>query len=182
VEQAADDEDFRQEIPDDPVTQHGMSEAAEKVLAVRKDQHLQWFKKLKKSSGMGNHHRHGFRINHGGSLDPHHLFMINTVAAVDNREETNPDLEETEAREDGELNATVAEQRPKKGRVKYYDRRQQLELVLAAQELSGIDDREDRAEMEEEGDEVRSFDIWLDANSLALLREGMLPEMIELEE
>jgi hypothetical protein len=131
VEQAADDEDFREEIPDDPVTQHGTSEAAEKVLAIRKGQQLQWFEKLKKSSGMGNHHRHGFGIKHGGSLDPHHLFMIDAVDAVDNREESNPDLEETEAREDGELDVTVAEQRPKKGRVKYYDRQQQLELVLA---------------------------------------------------
>ncbi len=182
MEQAADDEDFRQEIPDDLVTQHGTSEATEKVLAVRKNQHLQWFMKLKRSSGMGNHHKRGLRINHGGSLDPHHLFMIDAVDAVDSREEANPDMEEAEAREDEELDATVAEQRPKKGQVKYYDRRQQLELVLAAQELSGIDDRKDRAEMEEEGDEVRSSDIWLDANYLALLREGMLPEMIELEE
>ncbi len=70
---------------------------------------------------MGNHHRRGFRINHGGGLDPHHLFMIDAVDAVDNREETNPDMEESEAREDGELDATDAEQRPKKGQVKYYD-------------------------------------------------------------
>ncbi len=131
---------------------------------------------------MGDHHRRGFRINHGGSLGPHHLFMLDAVDADDSRKETNPDMEETEVREDEELDATVAKLRPKRGRIKYYDRRQQLALVLAAQELSGIDDREDRAEMEEEGDEVRSSDIWLDANCLALLREGMLPEMIELEE
>jgi len=182
VEQAADDEDFRQEIPDDPVTQYGTSEATEKVLAVRNDQPLQWFQELRRSNGMGNHHRRGFKINHGGSLDPHHLFMLNAMDVVDSRKETTPDMEETEVREDEELDATIAEQRPKRGRIKYYDRRQQLALVLAAQELSGIDDREDRAKMEEEGDEVRSSDIWLDANCLALLREGMLPEMIELEE
>jgi hypothetical protein len=40
VEQATDDEDFRQEILDDPVTQYGTSEAAEKVLAVRNDHQL----------------------------------------------------------------------------------------------------------------------------------------------
>ncbi len=34
VGQAMDDEDFHQEIQDDPVTQQGMGEAAEKVLAV----------------------------------------------------------------------------------------------------------------------------------------------------
>jgi hypothetical protein len=41
VGQAVDDEDFRQEIQDDPVTQQGMGEAVEKVLAVRPDQHLE---------------------------------------------------------------------------------------------------------------------------------------------
>ncbi|CAK9221336.1 unnamed protein product [Sphagnum troendelagicum] len=132
VEQAADDEDFRQEIPEDPVTQHGTSEAAEKVLAVCNDQHQQWFKKLRRSSEMGDHQGRGFSINHGGSLNPHHLFMLDAVDAVDSREETNPDMEETKAREDEELDATVTEQRPKKGRIKYYVRRQQLELVLAA--------------------------------------------------
>ncbi|CAM6077582.1 unnamed protein product [Sphagnum tenellum] len=71
---------------------------------------------------MGDHQRRGFRINRGGSLNPHHLFMLDIVDAVDSKEETNPDMEETEAREDEELDATVAEQRPKKGRIKYYDR------------------------------------------------------------
>jgi len=55
VGQAVDDEDFRQEIQDDPVTQHGMGEAAEKVLAVRRDQHLEWFGKLRKSRGLTDH-------------------------------------------------------------------------------------------------------------------------------
>ncbi|CAK9189364.1 unnamed protein product [Sphagnum troendelagicum] len=182
VGQAADDEDFRQEIQDDPVTQHGTSKEAEKVLAVRNDQQLQWFEKLRRYSGMADHHRRGFGINHGGSLNPHHLFMIDAVDVVERREETNPELELTEAREDEELDMTVVKQRPKKGQFKYYNRRQQLELVLAAQELSGIDDREGRAEMEEEGAEVKSSDIWLDATCLALLKEGTLPELIGLEE
>ncbi len=39
VGQAVDDEDFHQEIQDDPNTQYDMTEAAEKVLAVRHGQH-----------------------------------------------------------------------------------------------------------------------------------------------
>jgi hypothetical protein len=35
VGQAVDDEDFHQEIQDDPNTQHEMAETVEKVLAVR---------------------------------------------------------------------------------------------------------------------------------------------------
>jgi hypothetical protein len=35
-----DDEDFQWEIQDDPHTQHGRAQMAEKVLSVRHDQHL----------------------------------------------------------------------------------------------------------------------------------------------
>jgi hypothetical protein len=182
VGQAMDDEDFHQEIQDDPVTQQGMGDAAEKVLAVRNDQHLQWFEKLRRSSGLADHHRRGFEINHGGSLNPHRLFVVDAVNAVDEGEETNPGTEVIEAVEDEELDATVAEHKPKKGQIKYYNRRQQLELVLAAREMSGIGDCEVKAAVEEEGVEVRGSNIWQDATCMALLREGMLPEMIELEE
>jgi hypothetical protein len=37
VGQAMDDEDFHQEIQDDPVTHQGMGDATEKVLVVRND-------------------------------------------------------------------------------------------------------------------------------------------------
>ncbi|CAM6045482.1 unnamed protein product [Sphagnum compactum] len=40
--QALDDEDFHQEIKDDPHTQHGVVEMAEKVLSVRPSQHVEW--------------------------------------------------------------------------------------------------------------------------------------------
>jgi len=90
-------------------------------------------------------------------------------------------VEEIEVVEDEELDATVGERKPKKSQVKYYNRRQQLELVLAAQELSGIRGYEVKATVEEEGTEVKGSDIWQDATCMALLREGMLPEMIEPE-
>ncbi len=54
--------------------------------------------------------------------------------------------------------------------------------MLVAQEMSGIGDCEVKAAVEEEGVEVRGSDIWQDATCMALLREGMLPEMIELKE
>ncbi|CAK9269732.1 unnamed protein product [Sphagnum jensenii] len=153
------------EIQDDPVTQQGMGEATEKVLAVRPDQHLEWFEKLRRSSGLADHHRRGFGMNHGGSSDPHHLFVIDVVNAVEEVEETNRGVEEIEVVEDEELDATVGERKPKKSQVKYYNRRQQLELVLAAQELSGIRGYEVETTVEEEGTEVKGSDIWQDATS-----------------
>ncbi len=42
VGQAMDDEDFHQEIQDDPHTQHGVAETTEKVLSVQHGQHMEW--------------------------------------------------------------------------------------------------------------------------------------------
>jgi len=108
--------------------------------------------------------------------------VVDAVNAVEEGEETDPGVEVIEVVEDEELDATVGEQKPKEGQVKYYNMRQQLELVLAAQELFGIRDCEVEITVEEEGAEVKGSDIWQDATCMALLKEGMLPEMIESEE
>ncbi len=57
---------------------------------------------------------------------------------------------------------------------------------MAAQELSELGDREvDLTRSREEDDcgvETKRTDIWKDATCLALLREGVLPDTIDLEE
>jgi hypothetical protein len=69
---------------------------------------------------------------------------------------------------------------------RYYDRQQQLELVLAAQELSEFGDHElGRTKFSEEETremDTRSIDIWKDATCLGLLKEGILPDTVDLEE
>ncbi len=66
------------------------------------------------------------------------------------------------------------------------NRRQQLELVLAAQGMIEVDVQEINLtsvdEAERGGSEMKGTDIWQDATCLALLREGVLSELIELEE
>jgi hypothetical protein len=68
----------------------------------------------------------------------------------------------------------------------YFDKRQQLELVLAAQELSEFGDHElspTQSEGEEDH-EVRSsyVDIWEDVNCLMFLKEGVLPDTVDYGE
>jgi hypothetical protein len=68
----------------------------------------------------------------------------------------------------------------------YFDNRQQLELALAAQELSEFGDHElspTQSEGEEDH-EVRSsyVDIWEDADCLMFLKEGVLPDAVDYEE
>jgi hypothetical protein len=108
--------------------------------------------------------------------------MVDVEAAVDAKVDTNPSIEVVETAKNEELEVAIGEQRPKGGQITYYNRRQQLELVLAAQELLGIGGCE--VEPTAKGDivEMKGSDIWEDATCLVLLREGMLPEMCELEE
>ncbi|CAK9193856.1 unnamed protein product [Sphagnum troendelagicum] len=163
-----------------------MAETTEKVLAVRHGQHLEWFGNRKQSRGLTEHHGCCFGINHWRSLDPHHLFMIDIVTATDAIEEATPNTELMGVAEDEELEVTGGERRPRKGQGKYYNRQQQLELVLAAQELSDVEGCEINltivGEEDKCGVEMRGSDVWQDATCMALLKEGMLPEMVELEE
>jgi hypothetical protein len=75
---------------------------------------------------------------------------------------------------------------PRKGIIRHYDKRQQLELVLAAQKLTKSDDLElDPTEPSEEGgheDNIKSVDIWSDATCLTLLKDGVLPDTMDVEE
>jgi hypothetical protein len=63
---------------------------------------------------------------------------------------------------------------------------QQLELVLAAQELSEFGDHElghtKSDEEETYGMDIRNIDIWKDTTCLGLLKEDKLPDTMDLEE
>jgi hypothetical protein len=65
----------------------------------------------------------------------------------------------------------------------YYDKQQQLELVLAAQRLleAGEHDLQsvDLDEEEECGADSRSSDIWEDISCMELLQGGMLPTTVD---
>jgi hypothetical protein len=68
----------------------------------------------------------------------------------------------------------------------YFNKWQQLELALAAQELFEFGDHElspTQSEGEEDH-EVRSscVDIWKDTNCLMFLKEGVLPDAVDYEE
>jgi hypothetical protein len=112
--------------------------------------------------------------------------MLDVVTTNDVDEEATPNVEVVGAAEDEDLEVADGKQTLQKGLIRYYNKRQQLELVLAAQELSELGDREvDPAISGDEdkcGVEVKGSDIWQDTTCLALLSEGMLPEAIDLQE
>jgi hypothetical protein len=129
VGQVMDDEDFQQEIQDDPHTQHGLPAATEKVLSVQHGQYMEWHGNRRQLREITEHHGCRPEIKHWHDSEPHHLFMIDLVTATDSEEEVTPSAEQlgVVGHEDLEV-----DHGHRKGRIRYYDKRQQLELVLAA--------------------------------------------------
>jgi hypothetical protein len=82
------------------------------------------------------------------------------------------------------LESSRGKQILRKGETRYYDRRQQLELVLAAQGL--LDDHEiSNAKSGDEeacGDNSSQTDIWEDAVCMEWLKEGFIPEGVDILE
>jgi hypothetical protein len=74
----------------------------------------------------------------------------------------------------------------KRRRPQYFDKRQQLDLVLVAQELSELGDHElsptESDEEEDHGVKSSCVDIWEDTDCLTLLKEGVLPDAVDFEE
>jgi hypothetical protein len=112
--------------------------------------------------------------------------MLDVVTAINTDEEAVPHMEVVGAADDEDMGATDGKQTLQKGTAKYYDKRQQLELVLAAQELSefgGLEvDPTGSGEEENCGVDTKGIDIWRDETCLELLKEGMLPNTTDLEE
>ncbi len=73
----------------------------------------------------------------------------------------------------------------KRRRPQYFDKRQQLDLILEAQELTKFGDHKlGPTKSDEEDQEVgaKCIDIWEDAVCLELLKDGVLLNTVELEE
>ncbi len=118
-------------------------------------------------------------------VNTHQLYMLDGTSTGDLSEE--PFLEEgavsagDKPEQCGGVRAALKRRVPQ-----YFDKRQQLELVLAAQELSEFRDHElspTRSEDEEDYEARSSYvDIWEDANYLMLLKEGILPDVVDYGE
>jgi hypothetical protein len=126
-----------------------------------------------------------FGINHQRYVSSHQLFMLNIESKEELSEEYVPGKEAVPTH-DEPVQHEEAQVVLKRRRPQYYDRRQQLELALAAQELSEYGDPElSPTEIdEEEGHGVKHncADIWRDAECLMLLKEGVLSDAVNLDE
>jgi hypothetical protein len=115
--------------------------------------------------------------------------MLDVLIETSQDEEDNSPVEDVEVASNEEirnLEPPDGKRALKEGRARYYNRQQQLELVLAAQELSECGEHRvgDAKSSDEETSDVdtRSTDIWEDEICLGFLREGIIPGIIDPEE
>jgi len=142
------------------------------LLFVQTGRETEWLGIKRKDRESVQHHTCCFGINHCNRNSSHHLYRINVVSEEEQHQELVPC--EAENRKGGEIvqdsNAGVGMQRK---RPHYYDKQQQLELVLVAQWLfeSGEHDLQsvDPDEEDECGVDTKNSDIWEDATCMDLL-------------
>ncbi len=134
VEQATDD-DFGEEVQDVGTMPDDPTEATKSMFSVQYGQDSDWFGFKRHARQFTEHRWCCFGINHWRCSTDHHLFMFDVVTEVSQGEEDNSPVEDVEgADSEGDQNSRppVVKQALKERRAKYYDRQQQLELVLVA--------------------------------------------------
>ncbi len=188
VGQATDDDDFNEEIQDIGIMQTEAHETTEKVFSVQYGKDSDWLG-FRRQASKPIFHECCFGINHWRCSKDHQLFMLDVVTEMNQGDETDSLMEEVKAvgsGKDQNLETTDGKQELKRKIPKYYDMQQQLELVLAAQELFEFGDHElghaDSDEEETYGINTRNVDIWKDTTCLGLLKENKLPDTVDLEE
>jgi hypothetical protein len=185
--EAADDDDFSEEIHDIG-TKHGDPiETTGGIFSIRHGEESKWFGLRRHSGGLTEHHRCCFGINHWRRSEGHQLFMLNVLAEASQDEEGDSpkDEEESANREEGRNSGSPKSKWvPKEGRTRYYDRQQQLELVLAAQELLEYGEHKvgdvRSGNVETCAEDSSKTDIWEDEICLGLLKEGVIPDTVHL--
>ncbi|CAM6073684.1 unnamed protein product [Sphagnum tenellum] len=164
-------------------------EAIGGIFSVRHGKESEWLGLRRHSGGLKEHHGCCFGINHWHWSEGHQLFMLDVLTKTSQDEEDDSPEEGAEAavvEEARNSGSSRSKQVVKEGKTKYYDRRQQLELVLAAQELSEDDGHEegDARSGDEEtcAEDISKTDIWEDEVCLGFLKEGVIPDTIDLRE
>jgi hypothetical protein len=127
VGEAADDDDFSEEIQDIG-TKHGDPiETTRGIFSIQHGEESEWFGLRRHSGGLTEHHRCCFGINHWRRSKGHQLFMLDVLAEASQDEEgDSPEDEEEFADREEVRNSGSPKSKwvPKEGRTRYYGRQQ----------------------------------------------------------
>jgi len=185
VGSVVDDEDFGEEIQDIASAQAEAPKKGGELLCALTGEETEWMGVKRKDRRLTEHSACCFGINHRKCVSDHQLFMLDVASKDDLSKESIPG-EEAMPMGDAPVQHEEARVVLKRRRPQYFDKQQQLDLVLATQELSefgdhelsstGLDDEEDH------GVKSNCVDIWEDTECLTLLKEGVLLDPMDLEE
>ncbi len=138
---AIDDDDFSEEIQDIASTRVDASRGDEEFLCVRTGKEKKWLGTRRRDKESIQHHACCFGINHCRYDSSHQLYVVDVVSGEEEPKEVV--FVEAEAAVEGELvqnddeRIVVNRRRPQ-----HFDKRQQLDLILEAQELAESRDYE----------------------------------------
>jgi transposase InsO family protein len=140
---------------------------------------MEWFGIRRKDRESVQHHTCCFGINHHVYLGDHHLYMVDVVPEDDQHQELIPH-EAEDRKESGTVQSSTDRLVL---RTHYYDKQQQLEMVLTAQRLLEAGEHGSQSvdldEEEECAADSRGSDIWEDSSCMELLQGGVLPTTID---
>ncbi len=131
VGSAKEDEDFDEEIRDIASAYPHAPKEETKLLCVAAGKDIEWMGIRRRDRRHVLHNVCCFGINHRTQDCSHQLFMLGVESEEDDSEESVPDEEIAQA-PDAPVQENEEQVALKQRRPQYYDRRQQLELVLAA--------------------------------------------------
>ncbi|CAK9266640.1 unnamed protein product [Sphagnum jensenii] len=154
-----------------------------KLLSVQTGTKMEWFGIRRKDRESIQHHTCCFGINHSMRLSDHHLYVIDVISEDDQPQELVPCEAKDRKKGDETAQSSTARMVLQRKRPHYYDKQQQLELVLEAQRLLEAGEHDfqsaDLEEEEECGVDSRSSDIWEDVSCMELLQGGALPATVD---
>jgi hypothetical protein len=167
---AADDDDFGREIQDLATKPGDSIEVTRGIFSVQCGRESEWLGLRRQSGGLKQHYECCFGINHWRWSEGHQLCMLDVLTETSQDEEDDSPEEGAEAavgKEIRNLDSSKNKQLMRRGKTKYYDQKQQLELLLAAQGLLE-DDGHENSDARSGGEEVYAddtskTDIWEDA-------------------
>jgi len=178
---AEEDEDFGEEIRDTLSSQLDALKEGAELLCAWTGRNMEWMGTRRRDRRIVQHDACCFGINHQVNGYSHQLFVLDAELKEEESGESVPDEPVAPTCDENE-----EQEMPKRRKTPYYDRKQQLELVLAAQELSELRDPglnpAELDEEEERGVKHNCADIWQDEECLRLIREGILSEEVSLDE
>jgi hypothetical protein len=182
VGQATDDDDFNEEVYDIGSTLIDTPGGEGETLFVQTGKKIEWLSVRRKDRECVRHHACCFGINHCNHVSNQQLYMVDVVLGKDQPKELVPyEVEiakESELMQDDDVRVVLKRRRPQ-----YYDKQQQLELVLAAQQLFEYGECDSIPTCSDEEDEwgasTTHQDIWEDVTYMDSLQGGMLLDTVD---